>query len=268
MDEKLQQQIDDYLDGNLSEPAKTGFEAKLQADKTLANEVNLFRQMDDLLGETDVMDFSNTLDAVMGSEETAEKKETAIIRKMPTKSTNNRRWMSIAAGFALVAVLSALIYTNISSISPNTLYANNMEFPAALGGGSGLRSTDVTITNTILDQLNQQWQAANEAYQGNQYAAALAALVEIEKLDPNFIVESRDYYYFKKGLVQLKLEQFEIAIASFEQVTTGDYVTNAQWKRALALLKIDVERAKIALEEVVNAGHLESGKAEEILKQL
>ena len=269
MKEELQQQIEAYLAGELSQEETAIFEIQIATDKALASEVNLYRQMDDLLGESDVMDFSTTLESVMESNVIDETKQEAIIKKMSQKSTTTRRWLSLAAGFALVAVLGTVIYTNLNQTSPDSLYQANMEFPVALGGGSTLRSVEEQAINpSQLGQITASWQTANEAYQQEQYEIALQALTKMASIDPNFEVENRGDYFFKKGLLQLKLGQIEQAITSFEAVTTGDYVSNATWKRALALLKVDKDKAKIALETIVNTNHSERVAAMEILEAL
>ena len=144
-----------------------------------------------------------------------------------------------------------------------------MDFPTALGGGSGMRSTEPnTTTATPLDLINASWKTANDAYQQKQYGAALIALDKIATIDPNFELENRGDYFFKKGLVQLKMDKFADAIASFEAVTEGDYIANAQWKRALTLLKTNPAEAKKALTAIVNSPHPEKVTAAEILKDL
>ena len=268
MTEQLQQQIEAYLQGKLSPQETIAFEAKIKEDKALASEVKLYRQMDDLLGESDVMDFSATLQQVRTSNPAIPNKE-ALIKKLPARTTNTRRWLSLAAGFALIAILSTLIYNNLAPISPDTLYSANMEFPTALGGGSTLRSIDGQDLNTSKSgEITASWQTANAAYQEERYDVALQALTTIETIDPNFELENRGDYFFKKGLVQLKLEQLAAAISSFEAVQEGEYISNAEWKRALALLKVDKDKAKLALETIVNINHPERSTALKILKEL
>ena len=269
MKEELQQQIEAYLAGELSQAEAAAFETQIAKDKALASEVTLYRQMDDLLGESDVMDFSTTLESVMDSNVRDVTKQEAVIKKIPQKPTTIRRWLSLAAGFALVAVLGTVIYTNLNQPSPDSLYQANMKFPVALGGGSTLRSVEEQAINpSQLAQITTSWQTANEAYQQEQYEIALQALTKIATIDPNFEVENRGDYFFKKGLLQLKLGQIEAAITSFKAVTTGDYVSNATWKRALALLKVDEDKAKTALEAIVNTNHSERAAARKILEAL
>lgn len=272
--EKLQQQIEDYLDGNLSGKELTEFEAQLKTDKTLASEVALYREMEDLLGETDVMDFKNTLNAVVSPVQQKEEiphpstgAQEAVIKKISPTSTGYRRWLSIAAGIALVALIGGVIYSNLNSVTPDTLYATHMEFPNALGGGT-LRSTSPATVDTPLETIAANWQSANDAYQQQQFGAALLAMDKIQQIDPSFQLSNAGDFFFKKGLVQLKLDQLEAAIASFDKVTEGDYVTNAKWKKALTLLKVDPAQAKTALEKIANTSHPESTKASAILQQL
>lgn len=268
MDEELQTTIEDYLNGQLPEERIQAFETKMQQDKDLAAEVALFREMDDLLGDTDALDFSQTIDTVLQNNRSESKEKQAVVKQMTTKSKSNRKWLSIAAGIALIALFGTLIFMNSTAISPDKLYATHMQFPNTLGGGSALRSTDITVTTNILKQINQSWQVANTAYQKEEYSAALIALKNIEVLDPNFTSESKGDYYFKKGLVQLKLDKTVEAISSFELVEDGDYLTNAEWKKALALLKIDTNKAKIALQKIVDTNHPEQEVAKTILEEL
>jgi len=268
MDEELQHTMEAYLNGQLTEAEVRAFEAKMQQDQTLAAEVALFREMDDLLGDTEALDFGQTIDTVLENNRSQSTEKTTTIRSIVTSPKRNRRWLAVAAGIALIAVFGTLIYTNSTAISPDKIYATHMQFPNTLGGSSGLRSVDGATTLRILDQINQSWQAANTAYQNSDYAAALVAMEKIETLDPTFTMESKNDYFFKKGLVQLQLDQLTEAIASFELVQEGDYVTNAEWKRALALLKVDVARARIALQTIIDNNHPEKSAATAILQQL
>lgn len=267
--EQLQQQIEAYLSGSLSSEAQAQFEAKIEQDKALAAEVNLYRQMDDLLGESDVMEFSDTVESIIKAEKTPQQTPEAIIKKMPTSAPNYRRWLSIAAGIALIALVGTVIYPNLTGVSTDELYADNMEFPTALGGGSTLRSIEEVATATDkLTQITAHWQTANTAYQRKQFTTALQALDQIEIIDPNFEIENRGDYYFKKGLVQLQLNQLQESITSFESVKDGEYVSNAIWKRALALLKVDKKQAKVALQQIIDSEHSETTQAKQILESL
>ncbi|MEM6318643.1 MAG: hypothetical protein AAF960_13310 [Bacteroidota bacterium] len=274
MDENLQQRIEDYLGGQLPPEAATEFEQQIAKDSELAKEVALYRQMEDLLGESDVTDFKQTLNSVMDNVENHKEVKTAKMAKIRSLDTANegRRWWAMAAGFALVALLGTVLLLQSNEASPDTLYADHIALPDALGAGGSLRSTETPATTTPSTDLNQQrsqWrQAANLAYQRQDYATALQQLEKIEQSDSNFDPMEASDFFFKKGLVQLQLGQYQSAITSFEAVEAGDYVSNAQWKRALALLKVDLTKAKDALQTIIDNNHLDKETAEAILEKL
>ena len=271
INEHLQNQIEQYVEGNLSGKDLASFEQQLQSDAALAKEVELYRDLDDLMGESDVIDFRNTLSEVMEESRDASEKQAAIIRPINTQRRSLRRILALAAGFALIALATTvLFFNNQNVISPESLYAANMDFPTAIGVQGTVRSIDNTDPQISdkLKQLNLAWQEANTAYQNGDYSSALNALQRIPQIDPNFEQEVRGDYYFNKGLMELKLEQYAQAIASFEAVTDGDYIPNAEWKRALALLKTDPQQAKIALKAIADSKHPERVQAAEILEKL
>jgi len=279
INEELQFQIQAYLDGSLTGAKLAAFQKQLETDEALQQEVELYREMDDLLGETDVIDFKNTISEVLQSGknqstpiESTATKPTATIRQLNPQSNNLRRFLSIAAGIALVAVVGTVLFlNNQEALSPDALYSANISFPDELADGSGLRSTD-EVTDTLAlktQQLKTAWTTANQAYQSQQFETALVAINQIEQLDTEFESEIQGNLLFKKGLVLLKLNRTKAAITAFEAVKNGAYQPNAQWKRALALLKVDVNQAKIALKEIVAINqHPERKQAIAILEQL
>lgn len=279
INEELQFQIQAYLDGSLTGAKLTAFQKQLETDEALQQEVELYRVMDDLLGETDVIDFKNTVSEVLQTAKSQSTpiapvatKPTATIRQLNPQPNNLRRFLSIAAGIALVAVVGTVLFLNNQEVlSPDALYSANMSFPDELAGGSGLRSTDevVDILAQETQQLKTAWATANQAYQSQQFETALAAINQIEQLDTEFKSEIQGNLLFKKGLVLLKLNRTKAAVATFAAVKDGAYRPNAQWKRALALLKIDVSQAKLALEEIAaTSQHPERAQAAAILQQL
>jgi len=251
MSEALQFQIQTYLDGSLTGAELATFQKQLETDEALQQEVELYREMDNLLGETDVIDFKNTVSEVF---------QTAKNQTTTTAAT------------ATVAVVGTVLFLNNQEVlSPDALYSANMSFPEELAGGSGLRSTD-DATDTLTEkaqQLKTAWATANQAYQSQQFETALAAINEIAQLDTAFESEIQGNLLFKKGLVLLKLNRPTEAITTFEAVKDGVYIPNAQWKSALTLLKIDVGQAKTALAKIAaTAQHPDRAQAATILQQL
>ncbi|GEM_PF-1860863 len=274
--EQLQFQIQAYLDGSLLGAELEAFQKQLATNEALRQEVELFREMDDLLGETDVIDFKKTIGEVLQANQSDAKstepaKTTATIRQLNAQPNSRRKFLSIAAGIALVGLVGTVLFLNNNKgVSAESLYSANMSFPDELAGGSGLRSTNDSDTLAGKTQaLKIAWATANEAYQSQQFETALAAINQIEQLDTEFESEIQGNLLFKKGLILLKLNRMEAAIAAFEAVKDGAYIPNAQWKRALVLLKIDVNQAKIALGEIASTSqHPEQKQAAIILQQL
>lgn len=278
INEALQFQIQAYLDGSLTGAALVTFQKQLATNEALQQEVELYREMDDLLGETDVIDFKKTIGEVLQtaqnnptSSQTKTTKSAATIRQMNPPS-NRRRFLSIAASIAIVAIVGTVLFLNNKEVlSPDALYSANMSFPDELAGGNGLRSTDdISGTSTEkAQQLKATWATTNQAYQNQQFETALTAINQIEQLDTEFNSEIQGNLLFKKGLILLKLNRLKEAIATFEAVKDGVYIPNAQWKRALTLLKIDVNQAKTALEKIANTSqHPEQKQATNILQHI
>lgn len=275
MDEQVQLQIQAYLDGSLKGQELEQFQAKLATDEELVKEVALFQEMDDLLGESDILELESTIGEIFQADQPnnvkAATKETATIRQLKPKSNAFRRILAFAAGIALIATVGSVLFLNTNNtISPESLYASTMDYPSELAGGSGLRSIDTT--ETIVDktkQLKAAWATANTAYKTQQYETALTAISAIEQIDLTFDSEIKGNLFFKKGIVLLKLNRNKEAIRAFEAVTDGDYILSAQWKRALALLLIDPNQAKTALEVIAKDNrHPEAKSAAALLEKL
>lgn len=271
--EDLQFKIEDYLAGKLSGKALTDFEIELKANPSLAQEVELFRQMDDLLGERDVLEFDSMLTSIMKEESQGNLEEQAtetsakVVSMTPTK-TPFRRYLAIAASVLLIAAVSTVIFLNSQvGTTPNDLYATHMTFPSALTTGSEVRGGTADLA-TEIQQIKDIWKVANTAYQDGADEKALEQLNAIAVADPNFTLINREEYYFKKGLVQLKLKQTQAAINSFDEVKEGEYLPNAEWKKALAYLLIDTAKAKVLLKEIATSSSLDAPTAKIILEEL
>lgn len=261
-EEKKYERIERYLSGELSPSERQAFEAAMAEDPKLQAEVKLQREIAEAIGENDVAEFEATLDIVMRNG-----------RATPAR----RRW----PGLLIVAVLllfllwlgSRWLQNRDQTASPEQIYASYLDLPEELPGSVRLRSAgDIPPTpdSSQVSRLRENWIALNQAYRTDQYEEALALLEKLPSLDPDFSQENPGAYHYYRGLIQLQMDRPAEAAEAFAEVDSGNYLEDASWKRALALLMIEDRRhdALEILRQISNRSHPRQEAAREILGKL
>ena len=119
-----EQEIEEYIDGELSGESLTQFIDELSENTDLMAEVKLRKQVDEVVGENDIMDLREQLDIAK------EFAEVSAVRKIVPVS-NNRRILKAIKTTAAVAVIAVGIGSFINSgyVSSSKAYENYYESP-------------------------------------------------------------------------------------------------------------------------------------------
>lgn len=208
--------IDQYLNNSLSESDRLTFEARLQNDASLQEELNIRKDMNRFLKKrSNKKELKATLDNVGADFFKIEQEE--IIEKIPVQSSGMRSLWIAVSGLAAAAVL--ILYL----LSPwqKSLYDNFATHP----------SLSLTEKSTTVNQTATQ---AETSFNQQKYQEALNALNTYLETNSN---DTQAQLY--KGICHLELAQYPQANTLFEQISKGPtaFKDDAQWYLVMTALK-------------------------------
>jgi tetratricopeptide (TPR) repeat protein len=240
--------IEDFIDGVLEGELLDEFLIELKDNADLMAEVELRKQVNESISETDVFNLRNELKAARESVET--KKVKMLIPE--SKISNKRFWRTSVA--ILIVLLGIAGVLRNSFISADRTYEKYFEAPA----WSPERS--LTDEMTLL-------QRANISYLKGDYARVINILDQMSESNIEYPV----FDFYKAASFQ-RLEQLDNAITGYTKVINhGDnlFIEESEWYRSLCYLKTgDKERAKTELLAVIERkGHFEND-AKAVLRRL
>jgi tetratricopeptide (TPR) repeat protein len=245
---KYYELIHPYLDGSLSESEKEAFEAEMKKDELLRNEVNLHREVDAALAETDILRLRSQLKR-MHRKASRSRDEVRILSLRPLQA------ITAVAAVALLLVASAWIFTlmNQSSLSAEDIYEMYYQPDDAVmvmrSGSSGSEEA------MLMEALRK--------YENNDFEGALKLL---KKDNSNLMV------HFYSGLAYMEIEHFNEAIRSFQTILDDQqnlFVEQALWYQGLCYIKTGrTDKAKEVFGDLLFPGSAYKTRVEFILKNL
>lgn len=248
------EEIESYLNNQLSEKELSSFNQKLIKDKQLDKEVQLHREL-----PLAILDYK-----VIALEEKLKKIQVNF------NFTNNKQvvWQSPLLAFATVKryILAACFCLTITGLfylhqqqnkdnSPKSLYENYYQ------------PYEIYTANKSLTKYNNPLQAAFQCYQTQDYPKALTGFVEAYQVD-NTNQEAKLY----AGICLLELNQIKEATLLFKQVIKegkDNLKQVANWYLALSYLKVDiVDSTKIILHGLITDNANYRYEARSILRHI
>ena len=234
--------IENYLAGNLSEDDKIKVEARLAAEPVFADRFEIVKGSYVAL-DPEVQALENDLQSIYQD-----------FQKAPAP----RAWRmgyAIAASVLVLTLAFLGYFLWVQNPSPEALYISYLEIPANNIATRGAATDDAL-------------KLGMEAYDQQDYQLALDRLQEVLQSQP-----SHEGAIFYSGICQLLLGQDQnalVSLKSFEQMTSSEYYSPAQWYLGLTYLKIDdTQSAGKVLTKLQQSG---KGKyavqAAELLKEL
>ena len=240
--------IEDFIDGNLEGELLDEFLIELNDNSGLMAEVELRKQVNESIGETDILNLRNELKA---ARETAEVNKVKML--IPeTRLSSVKFWRSSVA--VLIVLLGIAGVMRNSFVSVDKTY--NAYFEAPVWSPERSPSEEITLL-----------QRANISYLNGDYATVLNVLEQLPESGIQYPV-----FDFYKAASYQNLEKFEEAIAGYTKVINhGDnlFIEESEWYRCLCYLKTG--NAKMAHTELLavikRKGHFEDD-AKAVIRRL
>jgi tetratricopeptide (TPR) repeat protein len=239
-----------YLDNELSEKELTRFEQELDASPELLVDLDLYREVDEAIADTEVLDFRAQLTNLR---EETRRSETG---KRVFRFTRPWHYAASAALALLVAIGLATVLGR--PLSNKDLFARYM------------KPYELVLTNRSMDnEATQLWMnKAQENFLNGEFEAAIGCFEEVLELNSDKMEAQ-----FYKGVSQMEIEQHKEASESFTRVIEQNdnlYIQKAEWFLAGCLLAMDeTDRARRQLASIASSsGHFYHDEAVKILKRM
>ncbi|MCW0482044.1 tetratricopeptide repeat protein [Gaoshiqia sediminis] len=246
------EEIDQYLSNELSEDELASFESELTNNLDLVAELELYKDIDRAIQETDVMGLREKLDHISKDIIKEKRKERSFVARIP----NSRVAIAtVAASLILIISITSLISRN-KAASNDQLYSQYYETYQAAGI---FRSGHATLDNKITLALHQ--------YNDENYPAALQLFNDVLAIDQDNPVGN-----FYAGMAYQQTGEYNQAITSFESVIKAKnnlFVEQAEWYAGLCFLQTD-ERKKAfrKFKKIAESNSYYSEKASAILRKM
>ncbi len=239
-----------YLDNELSEKELARFEQELSASPDLLVDLDLYKEVDEAIADTEVLDFRAQL---------------TDLREETRRSETGRRVFRFTRPwhYAASAALALLVAIGLATVlgrplSNNDLFTKYMKpYELVLTNRSG----DDDATKVLLNR-------GSDLYSRGEYEAAIGIFDEVLEINADKI--EADFY---KGMSNMQIEQHQEASKSFIRVIEHNdnlFIQQAEWYLAACLLAMDeTDRARRQLAMIASSSnHYYSKKAEKILKRM
>ena len=242
---------DRYLDGELGEHEQQRFEKELSSNPELAKDLELHREVNHALQETDVLGFRNQLDQIHASIEPGYKQ--SITRKVLQS-----KYARIAAASVAILLAVGLIFGNMLNQPVNTdeLFERYYDAPPL----SRTTRSDAQVENVYMKAL--------EHYKNERFADAAKLFEQVVELNKYNIPA-----HMGAGVSNLENNQPEKAKGSFKEIIGQEdnlYIDQATWYLGLCYLKTrNLDNARTQFDIIVSGNRpFKQDEAKKILKKL
>ena len=247
---KFQDLIQPFLDGELSREELDLINKELENNAVLAEDIKLYREVDNAIREKDVLDLRNQLDVIHNS---MDNKVTN-----PTPAPRYRKVLSYAAIASLAILISVGVMYTLQNrkLSNEEIFEKYYEpYEVTMVYRSGEINTGKLI------------QEARQKYEAGMYHEAIVLFEQILEKDPDDM--STTLY---SGISYMEEEEYMKADRSFNRIIDHNdnlYIEQAEWYLGFCYLmtdKLDVAKSHFA--EISGSNSYYKEKARIIVKKL
>jgi tetratricopeptide (TPR) repeat protein len=244
---KYTEWIDSYIGNELDDADKHRFEMEISVNQDLALEYHLEKDLEQILSQTDVLDFRAKCIKAQNELNLSSRKFARVIQF-------TRKYWYAAASLLLIAIVTgSLILINPGGYSPEKLFKMYYKSGETIGV---TRSGNGNMVEALL------------LFSKNDFHAADGLFDKILNNDPrNFAV----MYY--SGISNIEMKNYPKAIQMFESIISdGDnlYIENAQWYLGLSYLASEnISQAGRTFKDIAaTPGHFYAKDAKSILEKI
>ncbi len=239
-----------YLDNELSEKELARFEQELNASPELLVDLDLYKEVDEAIADTEVLDFRAQL---------------TDLREETRRSENGRRVFRFTRPwhYAASAALALLVAIGLATVLGRPLSNSDLFVKY-------MKPYELVLTNRSIDNEATQFlmNQAQDYFLKGEFELAVDRFEELLVINAEKV--EADFYL---GLSNMELTKYLDASESFNRVIEHNdnlYVQKAQWFLSGCLLAMDeTDRARRQLAMIASSSnHYYQSDAEKILKRM
>jgi tetratricopeptide (TPR) repeat protein len=247
---KYEEFIQPFLDGELSREELDWFSKELETNAVLAEDIRLYREVDNAIREQDVMDLRDQLDVIHNS--------IGDPSHEPARQTRYRKVLSYAAiaSLAILISLGVLLKVQHNKLTNDQIFEKHYE------------PYEVTMIYRSADDgykslLNQ----AAAKYEAQDYKAAITLYEQILEKDPADMASS-----LYSGISYMETQQYNKAEHQFGKIIDQKdnlYIEQAEWYLGFCYLHTGQNlEARGQFKEIANSDGSYSKKARKIMRSI
>lgn len=246
------EEIDQYINEELTGEGLTAFEAELQDNADLAAELELFRDIDSALQETEVMGLRAKLEGISREAHRGESQKRSFAARV---NSSRVAIATIAASLVLILGLAGIV-SRKNAATDTQLYVQFFQPYQATGV---FRSGDALVDSKLTQALRE--------FNQQDYQSAIGLFAEVLKIDNYNPVGN-----FYTGMAYQETGKFQMALKAFNNVVQDRdnlFTEQAQWYTGLCYLQTENrEKAYKQFKKIAQSGGFYQQKAEAILKKI
>ncbi len=247
--EELFDRIERYLNNTLSEEERNMLELQMQTDEALAIEVAKHRELHEILGDKQTLDFRNKINKIHQEVVTTRKRTTKTTGK-PATSKTRFPYKKLAIAAILVVGLGVLFWDHSKNTNTLDLYTTYYKpYP---------------VDDTKRGEIEEELANIYTSYEQGAYVIVISALEkQLEQVEKPKL---RLYL----GNSYLRTDQEQKAATQFRKIDRKSvFYEDAQWYLALTYLKLQVQDStRYFLENVIDYKGIHQKTAKKILDKL
>jgi len=243
-------QIDDFIQGRMSQQEAISFQNKIDDDPDLAKDYRILKGLHETLVKEDQLEFLKSID--IASKNYDQRHKNDFSRKYPFGiGTRHIPWLAAAAVLLSIAVY--ILLSTMEKSPQNSLYKKHYAQYKHI-----IEIRDASDSTSTLYSGMQHFKTGS-------YEKALTSFLEVKE-------KYNQISTFYIGLCHMELEQYDKAIIYLDEAanTNSEQKQDAEWYLALAYLAEGREKdsAKMLDRIIINPRHYYYNQAQNLLAEL
>jgi len=243
--------LEKYISNEFSFEEMAAFEAELSSNYKLQEEIDLMKNVDQALSETDVMQLRNNLQNIASQVDADKQKQRSFVGKSDLKRIISSA--TVAASIVLLLSFSGILSKQYSSDEIYQKFYTKYEIAG-------------TVRSANLNE-NKTFALALQKYENKDYTEALNLFGQVISNDPNNVAS-----HFYSGVSLQETGKYNMAIKEYETVIFNKdnlFTEQAEWYTGLCLLQTNEnKKAHKQFKKIALSKGFYQQKATELLKKI